>query len=63
MLLDCASTPAKVRYSVGWSWLSLNSRESARQMRLGTSTTVEGVTTPSSSAAAAVMTLAVEPGS
>ena len=56
MLLDSARVPATVRYSVGCSWLSLK-LASQRGRRLGMTTGVDGVTVPSSRAAAIVMTL------
>ncbi len=62
MLLDWARTWANVRCSVGWSCESWNTVP-ARLSVLGTVTGVSGVATPSSSAAAAVITLPVEPGS
>ena len=62
MLLDLASTPLSVRYQVGWSMSSLNSR-SPRCSRLGTTTWVPGEATFSSRTAAMDITLAVEPGS
>ncbi|CAM5627169.1 hypothetical protein SGRIM128S_07580 [Streptomyces griseomycini] len=62
MLLDLASTPLSVRYQVGWSMSSLNSR-SPRCSRLGTTTWVPGVAAFSSRTAAIDSTLAVEPGS
>src|SRR6478609_1403151 len=61
-LLDFASTPANVRASTACaceSWKTLP----ARWISPGTAKGVDGVTTPSSSAAAAVITLLVEPGS
>src|SRR5450631_3570727 len=62
MLLDWAMTPANVSFSTSWSWESRNDWP-ARDSRLGTSTRVVGVAAPSCRAAAAVMTLAMEPGS
>ena len=62
MLLDWAMTPANVSFSTPWSWESLNDWP-ARESRLGTTTGVAGVATPSWRAAAAVMTLAMDPGS
>ena len=61
-LLDLASTPAKVSRSGGWLWESLNVLPARRIVSL-TVKGVIGVTTPSSRAAAAVITLPVEPGS
>jgi hypothetical protein len=62
MLLDWAITPAKVSFSTAWSWESRNDWP-ARASRLGTTTGVVGLATPSWRAAAAVMTLAMDPGS
>ena len=62
MLLEWAMTPEKVRCKVPCRSASRNSRP-ARSRMLGTVTWVRGVATPSWIAAAAVMTLAVDPGS
>src|SRR5450631_1790221 len=62
MLLDWAMTPANVSFSTAWSCESMKDWP-ARDSRLGTTTGVAGVATPSCRAAAAVITLAMEPGS
>src|SRR5580765_5549949 len=62
MLLDSARAPATVRYSVPWvsaSWKT----PSERCISLGMTTGVDGVTFPSESAEAMLMTFWVDPGS
>src|SRR3954447_25289648 len=63
VLLDCTSTPVRVRRSVPWYSLSLTSAPAAVVYRYGATTSDDGVARPASSRAAAVTVFIVDPGS